>query len=214
MAWLLEKKTFEVIIHSFVCDAPARAFINGIKCHSGYSSCKKCVINGKYEGKGIFPTTNDPLRTDEDFNLMKDENHHVVPCPLNPLNVGFVSQFGLDYMHMACLGVMRRLLLYWIRLRNDLYCVGWDVNTTLLYWKGPVGPLSVRLGKKSIDKISEHIAVFACHSPVQFARKARSLDDVSKWKATEFRNFYSTVAHLYLRVLCLMFYTGTSCCCL
>jgi len=99
---------------------------------------------------------------------MKDENHHVVPCPLNPLKVGFVSQFGLDYMHMACLGVMRRLL---------------------LYWKGPVGPISVRLGKKSIDKISEHVAVFACHSPVEFARKARFLDDVSKWKATEFRQF-------------------------
>ena len=156
-----------VKIHSFVCDAPARAFTKGIKYFSGYSSCEKCMVHGEYvSGKVIFPTVNDPLRTDEDFELMKDENHHVMTCPLSPLRVGFVSQFGLDFMHMACLGVMRRLL---------------------LYWKGPVGPLHVRLSRNSVNDISEHLALFACHSPDDFARRARTVDDVMKWKATEFR---------------------------
>ena len=162
----VDGKKYAIKIHSFVCDAPARAFVKGTKCHSGYSSCEKCIVHGEYMGKVIFPTVNDLLRTDEDFELMKDENHHVVPCPLSPLRVGLVSQFGLDYMHMACLGVMRRLL---------------------LYWKGPVGPLCVRLARKSVIDISKHIAVFASHSPVEFARKARSVDEVLKWKATEFR---------------------------
>ena len=48
-----------------------------------------------------FPTVDDPLRTDEDSKLMRDENHHIIPCPLCPLRVGFVSQFGIDYMHNA-----------------------------------------------------------------------------------------------------------------
>jgi len=163
---IVDDKRVEVKIHSFVCDAPARAFLKGIKSHSGYSSCEKCIVHGEYAGKVIFPTVDDPLHTDEDFELMRDENHHIIPCPLRPLRVGFVSQFGIDYMHMACLGVMRRLL---------------------LYWKGPVGPLSVRLPRNSVLEISKHLAIFAAHSPVEFARKARSVDDVLKWKATEFR---------------------------
>ena len=42
---------------------------------------------------------------------MTDEEHHIGACPLRPLPLGYVTQFGLDYMHMACLGVMRRLIM-------------------------------------------------------------------------------------------------------
>jgi hypothetical protein len=107
--------------------------------------------------KVIFPSTDDPLSTDESFKAMTDEDHHVVTCPLSSLPIGFVSKFGLDFMHMACLGVMRRLL---------------------LYWKGPVGPLSVRLARNSILDLSKRIAVLASHSPVEFARKLRGVDEI------------------------------------
>ena len=50
-----------------------------------------------------------------------------------------------------------------------------------------MGPLSVRLPRNSVLEISKHLAIFAAHSPVEFAHKARSVDDVLKWKATEFR---------------------------
>lgn len=63
MVFVLEI-VFKVEFHSFVCDAPARAFIKGIKCHSGYSSCEKCTEHGIYAGKVIFPSTDAPLRTD------------------------------------------------------------------------------------------------------------------------------------------------------
>jgi len=49
-----------------------------------------------------------------------------------------------------------------------------------------MGPLSVRLPRNSVLEISKHLAIFAAHSPVEFAHKARSVDDVLKWKATEF----------------------------
>lgn len=163
-----ENKTYSVKIHSFVCDAPARAFLKGIKSHSGYSSCEKCTVYGVHVGKVVFLSCNSPLRTDADFVSMKDENHHVTPCPLSSLNIGFVSQFGLDYMHMACLGVMRRFI---------------------LYWKGPVGPLAVRLGSKSITEISKRLLLFAAHSPIEFARKTRGVDEILRWKATELRQF-------------------------
>jgi hypothetical protein len=108
------------------------------------------------------------LRTDEAFNAMTDDEHHIGPCPLKPLPVGCVSQFGLDYMHLACLGVMRRLI---------------------LYWKGPVGPLQVRLGRKLICDLSSRLLHLSQFVPIEFARKPRSLDEVLRWKATEFREF-------------------------
>ena len=114
---------------------------------------------------------------DEDFSRRTDEGHHVDSCPHDPLPIGFVSKFGLDYMHFVCLGVMRR---------------------SLLYWKGPVGPLHVRLGRKAVGEISTRLMFLAAYIPIEFARKPRSLDDLNRWKATEFCEFllYSGVSAL------------------
>ncbi len=51
---VINGKQLAIKIHSFICDAPARAFVKGIKCHSGYSSCEKCIQTGDYVGKVIF----------------------------------------------------------------------------------------------------------------------------------------------------------------
>ncbi|XP_012555203.2 uncharacterized protein LOC101239790 [Hydra vulgaris] len=119
--FLFNNKRYSVKIHSFICDAPARAFVKGIKGHSGYNSCEKCTTNGEYDGKLIYPETNAPLRTDLSFFHMIDKKHHLWECPLKLLNVGFVSQFGLDYMHLVCLGVMKRLILYWKDPKGPLH---------------------------------------------------------------------------------------------
>nr|XP_047137435.1 uncharacterized protein LOC124813939 [Hydra vulgaris] len=76
---LINGKHFTLNIHSFVCDTPARAFVKGIKYHSGYNSCEKCVQVGDYVGKVIFPQLNACLRTDISFNEMSDEDHHKSP---------------------------------------------------------------------------------------------------------------------------------------
>ena len=65
--FLFDNKNYSVKIHSFICDAPARAFVKGIKGHSGYNSCEKCRTNGEHNGKLIYPETNAPLRTDLSF---------------------------------------------------------------------------------------------------------------------------------------------------
>ena len=158
----------KVTIHSFVCDAPARAFIKDIKYPTGYSSCEKCTVRGEYDRKVIFSVANCPLRTDEAYEAMTDDEHHTHPCPLKPLPLGCVTQFGLDYMHLTCLGVMRRLI---------------------LYWKGPDGPLKVRLGRNMVCDLSSRLLHLSQFVPVEFARKPRSLDEVLRWKATEFREF-------------------------
>jgi len=137
----VQDRHIPVVVHSFVCDAPAAAWVKGIKSHSGYSSCGKCRVFGEYyAGKVVLPSTDSPLRTDEEFKAQGDEDHHVQPCPLQPLPVGFVTTFALDPKHVCCLGVARRFI---------------------LYWKGPVGPLNVRLPRKEVCNLSRKLLFLA-----------------------------------------------------
>jgi hypothetical protein len=157
---------FGIRIHGFVCDAPARAFVKGTKSHSGYSACERCTTHGVWLNKVTFPELNAPLRTDETFQAMTDEDHHVGPSPLTDLTLGMVTQFPLDYMHLVCLGVMRRLILLWKK-----------------------GPLGTRVGANKIEIISDFLVSLRGHVPREFARKPRSLQELDRWKATEFRQF-------------------------
>lgn len=104
--------SFVIEVHSFICDAPARAYIKCHKSHSGYSCCDKCTEYGSYvDGRVILPIINNASkRTDLTFSEQTDENHHVGVSPLIDLKIGLVSKFPIDYMHAVCLGVMRKLL--------------------------------------------------------------------------------------------------------
>jgi hypothetical protein len=155
-----------VSIHTFVCDAPARSFLKNTKPYNGYSGCERCVQTGVWKGRIIYPDTNASLRTDCDFNEHRDEEHHTGVSPLQSLGIGMVSKFPLDYMHLVCLGVMRRLLLAWMR-----------------------GSLSCRLPASSVLVISKKLVKLRSYIPSEFARKPRSLSEIDRWKATEFRQF-------------------------
>ena len=37
-------------LETFICDAPARAFLKCIKGHCGYYGCERCVVKGEYDG--------------------------------------------------------------------------------------------------------------------------------------------------------------------
>ncbi|PIK35042.1 hypothetical protein BSL78_28128 [Apostichopus japonicus] len=97
-----------VVMTAIICDAPARAMVKNIEGHSGYSGCERCVQRGVYINKVTFPEADH--RTDQSFRNMLDENHHLGETPLSQLSLGMVSNFPLDYMHLVCLGVTRRLV--------------------------------------------------------------------------------------------------------
>ncbi|KAJ8029023.1 hypothetical protein HOLleu_28306 [Holothuria leucospilota] len=113
-----------------------------------------------------FPETNASLRTDASFIGKDDEDHHLGETPLTDLNIGMVSAFPLDYMHLVCLGVMRRLLKIWTK-----------------------GLLRTRLGPRVVKEISNRLEALRPSVPLEFARKPRPLREVDRWKATEFRQF-------------------------
>lgn len=159
-------KEVKVSISSFVCDTPARAFIKNVKQYSGYHGCDKCIQNGVWLNKVTYPEVDAQLRTDLAFDEMLDEDHHKGESPLKVLKVGMVSQFPLDYMHLVCLGVMKRMFLLWIK-----------------------GPLNIRLGSRVILQMSSYLLRLKHHIPCEFSRKPRSVAELDRWKATEFRQF-------------------------
>ena len=105
-------------IHSVVCDQPAVALLKATKTHSGYSACFKCTTTGKYQANRMtFPKLDDALRTDESFRLRTDPEHHRRDHEspfLLIVDMNMIDTFAQDYMHIVCLGVMKKLLLFWI----------------------------------------------------------------------------------------------------
>jgi hypothetical protein len=162
-----ELKTIEETVHiKFICDAPARAFIKGVKGHSGYSSCDKCNAHGVHVGHVVFDELPGQPRTDESFRAREDEDHHVGDTPLTELGIDMVMDFPYDYMHLVCLGVMKRLILQWMQ-----------------------GALPNRLPSATVAAISDRLVALEPFFPTEFARKPRSLYEIKFWKATEFRSF-------------------------
>lgn len=176
---LMFGKTVFLRIHSFVCDAPARSFLKNTKSFSGYYGCDRCVQAGKHvKGRMTFPETSAAKRTDQEFADMVYDEYHLrhEPSPLTQLSAGLVTSFVLDYMHLICLGVMRRLLMLWLR-----------------------GPLSCRLPARKIEEVSNALQMLRFCIPDEFSRKPRTLLEIDRWKATEFRQFLLFTGPLVLR---------------
>lgn len=187
----LEGECSQILCAALICDAPAKAFILYLKGHTGYNSCPKCCISGKYEvskpkrkGKkakgrvcfpGIGPFT---LKTDEGFLLNKyNELEPGNETILKRIpNFGCVSSVTLDYMHLILLGVMKKLLRLWI-----------------------MGPLSTRLSASKIDQISKKLLTLRHSITKEFTRKPRPLSHLCFWKATEFRTFLLYTGPLVLK---------------
>ena len=159
-------KHFEVTIKCFLCDAPARAFLKGIIAHTGYNSCERCCVHGSHEGRVVFNEEIEyPKRDWKTFKNFGYRDHQLIVSPLVKINIDVINLFPLDYMHLVCLGAVRRILNY--------------------MKKGPCGKISAN----NINEISMLLLSLNGHMPSEFIRQPRSLKDLDRWKATEFRQF-------------------------
>ncbi|XP_036144423.1 uncharacterized protein LOC118646174 isoform X1 [Monomorium pharaonis] len=77
-----------------------------------------------------------------------------------------VSDISFDYMHLVCIGVVKKMLNFLLS-----------------------GPLNVRLPARSINSISSLLIEMRTSISVEFVRKLRELHFLSLWKATELRQF-------------------------
>lgn len=166
---VVEGKRLGLDIISFICDAPARAFLKCIKSHTGYYACERCEIKGTWNSNVLILDSEDKCRerTDEKFHLGHYEgSHQRGMSPLIQYGISCVKGFPLDYMHLICLGVTRRMLLYLMR-----------------------GPRVCKLSQQQLSLLSAALENMSNRLPSEFARQPRSLNLIDRWKATEFRQF-------------------------
>ncbi|KAJ8672002.1 hypothetical protein QAD02_003261 [Eretmocerus hayati] len=166
----IENEHWDVGIMAFVCDTPARAYIKCTQGHAGFHACEQCTIIGfKVDNTTIFPITNVELRTDASFRLQTDEGHHhdtVSPLVLIKPSVDMIRMFMLDFMHLVCLGITKRLVSeYWLK-------------TSLNF-----------MNKVNMSKLSLRLLNLNKQIPVDFQRSTRQIELVHLWKATEYRFF-------------------------
>lgn len=158
-------------INLFICDAPARAFVTGTVGHTCSKGCSKCSqIAVKKSGTLTYATTVSSLRTDEDFMQRKDSSHHI-QCfqqnitALEEIGIEMVTQFPLDAMHLIDLGVAKKIL--------------------SSIWKG--SHLRRKLNNNEKALLNSRLLSYKSHIPKDFCRKPRSMEDLCRWKAVEFR---------------------------
>lgn len=90
-----------------------------------------------------------------------------------------IKDFPLDYMHLVCLGVMKKMI----------------VNL----WMNGKPPS--KLSSHQISKISQLLVGQHPNIPSEFNRKPRSLSEAKRWKATEFRLFLFYIGPVVLKTV-------------
>ena len=166
---VIENVRYEFTISFFTADAPARSMLKLCKGHGGYHGCEGCAVEGDYvDHRVVFLEENCCERSDHSFEHQVDESHHTGVSPLLELGIGMVTQFPYDYMHLICLGVGRKMLLAMVTGNASK---------------------KVKLRSRSISIISDRLQRISPLFPTEFARRPRSLSELSHFKATEFRTF-------------------------
>jgi len=163
-------------------DSPAKSFILKVKGHAGFDSCTRCLEEGEYlKNRTCFPLTfnSSVKRSHDDYIKKKHEEHHVgnaISILSEIPQLDLVYYIGLDYMHLTCLGVMKKLIQLWIEK----------------------GSVNVCLPSLATKQISSLLLSLHPHIPCEFTRKPRALSELPRFKATDLPQIMVTKEKLYL----------------
>lgn len=99
-----------VVVQDYTCaDAPAKAKALKFNGHTGFYSCSKCKVKGKYTNKRVaFLDLKAERRTDQEEFLKSKAVWKNVP------QYRLCTDTILDYMHLVILGTTKKLLLFWV----------------------------------------------------------------------------------------------------
>ena len=174
----IKHKNITVILEAILADAPARCFLKGTKNFNGYYGCDRCSQEGRHDGRRIiFPETDAEPRTNENFRLRRNHEHHKYDSPFERLeSFDMIKGFPIDPMHCVFEGIVPKLLSSLSALRIPLRVTH-----------------SQSLG---ISRLMLSISV-----PHDFERKPKPLEVLGMWKASQFRVFILYLAPFVTRDL-------------
>lgn len=154
----------------FVCDAPARAYLQCILGHNAKKGCAYCDAEGSYDvDRVVFPSYKGNERTDHKYSC-QEESNQVRLSPLSGI-VGLKSHFPIDDLHCVCLGVYRKVCHF-------------------LFSKSSKSSGSCRVRDADIVSLSDEIMRYRKYTPCEFQRQVRSIKtDLMHFKGSELRSF-------------------------
>ncbi|XP_071582168.1 uncharacterized protein [Temnothorax nylanderi] len=168
---LINDRRYLIQIRCFIADAPARAFALNHYGHVSSNACSKCKIEGRrsaampfFRGTMIFPGTRHPLRTDQEYSELMDEDHHKGPSPLNRV-LGLVTQVPFEPLHLLYIGNVKKVL------------------TTHIH--GKYG--HEKLTKRKLDILDSRMMECRIYCPTEFNRRPNKISMFHHFKGTEFR---------------------------
>ena len=147
------------------------SFLKNTIGHNGLHACERCLAVGtSTNSRTLFVSADcfDAAKgTDDSFRKQEFlRGHQRGTTPLMEITNQCVSIFPLDYMHLICLGVVRRMM------------------QTL-----KKGDRKVKLSHRNKMQISDNLLALRKNIPSDFVRRPRSLLELDRWEATEFRQF-------------------------
>lgn len=186
----------------FIMDAPAMAFAKQTISHNGKKACGKCEVVGKKKGRMCFTKIENKKRTDSEFRLRVDKEHHIkavisvmedqntddddegnsvdlnanssIQGPLEKIEgVDMIDSFAIDALHVIYLGVVKKKL----QMNHDK--LRFPINEVLRkkFKETDHNKIFLTLGSAQMSK------------PSEFHRAIRPLEFISYYKGTELRNF-------------------------
>lgn len=134
--------------------------MHGVKFKGDYINNRVCFPYGNHKSA---------LRTDAEYrNCVEDFHISNTPSILTKIpNINITNSFVLDYMYLINLGVMRKLISFWIIKRLANVC----------------------LSGRKINEITSLLLQTKPYKTSDFPRKPQEVQDISRWKATELRLF-------------------------
>jgi hypothetical protein len=166
---VIEEFTVKIRQIVCVCDSPARAFLLGTKGHSSFNGCHWCRQVGFYlNERVVYNSVASDARTDLQYASFLETNQ-LERTPFIDI-LPMYSCVPPDFMHVVCLGVVRKLLhFYFTRIKGlRLRC---------------------KLSAQLRFEIDERIRSLKSFFPQEFQRKPRPIGDLEYFKASEFRTF-------------------------
>ncbi len=185
----VDGRSFHVYLKSVVCDAPARSFVKQTISVNGKFGCDRCEQIGiKIGGCMTFPDFNATTRNNYSFRRKNNKDHHRGDSPFEELGIDMNHSFPVDYMHLICLGVVKKLLMLWRGEKNlKRHSAGKRRKSKINNKK--TKDREYQLTEAVQTEINKRIDAASKLLPREFQRKGRSLNDLEHWKAVEYRTF-------------------------